>query len=70
MNRNQRSHTGLVAASSLTSVLFGIIVRGAIEAWDTLLSTNPSYADADKVRPMLTDARTKVVPLAATRTGR
>lgn len=40
--------------------------RGAIEAWETL----PSYADADKVRRMLTDARTRVVPLAATRTGR
>ena len=43
---------------------------GAIEAWDTLLSTNPSYGDADKVRRMLTEARTKVVPLAVTRTGR
>lgn len=43
---------------------------GAIEAWETLLSTNPTYADADKVRRMLTDARAKVVPLTATRTGR
>lgn len=43
---------------------------GAIEAWETLLSSNPSYQDADKVRRMLTDARTKVVPLTPTRTGR
>lgn len=43
---------------------------GAIEAWETLLSTNPTYADADKVRRMLTEAGTKVVPLRPTRTGR
>lgn len=43
---------------------------GAIEAWETLLSTNPNYADADKVRRMLTEARSKKLPLAPTRTGR
>jgi len=43
---------------------------GAIAAWETLLSANPTYPDADKVRRLLTTARTKVVPLTATRTGR
>ena len=43
---------------------------GAIAAWETLLSTSPTYADADKVRRLLTAARAKVAPLTATRTGR
>lgn len=43
---------------------------GAIEAWETLLATNPTYADADRVRRMLTQARTNALPLTATRTGR
>lgn len=43
---------------------------GAIAAWETLLSTSPTYADADKVRRLLTAARAKVPPLTATRTGR
>jgi len=43
---------------------------GAIAAWETLLSTNPTYPDADKVRRMLTDARSQVIPFAPTRTGR
>lgn len=43
---------------------------GAIQAWEQLLSTSPTYADADKVRRLLAAARTKVAPLTATRTGR
>lgn len=43
---------------------------GAIAAWETLLSTSPSYADADQVRRLLTTARSRVAPLAPTRTGR
>lgn len=43
---------------------------GAIEAWETLLSSNPTYQDAAKVRRMVTEARSKVVPLTPRRTGR
>jgi tetratricopeptide (TPR) repeat protein len=34
--------------------------RGAIAAWETLLKTNPGYADAAKVQGLLADARAKL----------
>ena len=43
---------------------------GAIESWETLLAKNPTYADAEKARRMLADARQKAVPIAPTRSGR
>jgi hypothetical protein len=55
MNRNQESTAGLVTASSLASAL---------------ISSNPAYQDADRVRRMVAEARTKVAPLTPTRTGR
>lgn len=33
---------------------------GAIESWETLLSTNPAYPEAEKVKRMIGDARQKV----------
>ena len=32
---------------------------GAIDAWETLLKTNPTYPAADKVRELIADARKK-----------
>jgi cytochrome c-type biogenesis protein CcmH/NrfG len=32
-------------------------LRGAVEAWETLLATNPGYPDAEKVRQLITQAR-------------
>ena len=43
---------------------------GAIESWETLLTKNPSYADAEKVRAMLADAQNKVVPSTPVRSSR
>lgn len=43
---------------------------GATESWETLLAKNPTYADAEKVRKMLADARQKVVPIAPARSSR
>jgi tetratricopeptide (TPR) repeat protein len=33
---------------------------GAVAAWDTLLRTNPAYADVAKVRSMIADAQVKI----------
>ena len=33
---------------------------GAVEAWEKLLSTNPTYPDATKVRSLIADARQKI----------
>ena len=40
---------------------------GAIQAWQTLLTKNPAYPDADKVRGLMKEAQQKLVPLAASR---
>ena len=32
---------------------------GAVQAWEALLSSNPSYPDAQKVRSMISDAKSK-----------
>ncbi len=40
---------------------------GAVEAWQTLLTKNPAYPDAEKVRRLMKDAQQKLVPLAASR---
>ncbi|HZT75909.1 MAG TPA: tetratricopeptide repeat protein [Vicinamibacterales bacterium] len=33
---------------------------GAIDAWESLLKANPAYPQAEKVRALITDARTKL----------
>ena len=40
---------------------------GAIQAWQTLLTKNPAYPDADKVQSLMKEAQQKLVPLAASR---
>ncbi|HZR24271.1 MAG TPA: tetratricopeptide repeat protein [Vicinamibacterales bacterium] len=34
--------------------------RGAVEAWETLLKTTPNYPQAEKVRSLISDARSKL----------
>jgi tetratricopeptide (TPR) repeat protein len=34
--------------------------KGAVAAWETLLKTNPTYADTPKVRSLIADARAKM----------
>lgn len=34
--------------------------KGAVAAWETLLNTNPTYADTAKVRSLIADARAKM----------
>ena len=43
---------------------------GAIESWETLLTKNPGYPDAEKVRTMLADAQKKIVPSTPVRSSR
>ena len=38
--------------------------RGAIRSWETLLASNPSYADAPKVEELISDARSKLTASA------
>ena len=40
---------------------------GAVESWQTLLTRNPTYPEAEKVRRLMKDAQQKLVPLAASR---
>ena len=40
---------------------------GALQAWETLLTKDPAYPDADKVRRLMNEAQQKFVPLAASR---
>lgn len=42
-------------------------VLGALESWETLLSKNPTYAEADKVRRMMADAQQRLVAPASSR---
>jgi tetratricopeptide (TPR) repeat protein len=41
---------------------------GAIESWETLLSTTPGYPDADKVKRMIAEGQQKIVAPVASRT--
>ena len=63
--------TSLALNATHAQTLFNVgIVRadgkrdyaGAVAAWDTLLRTNPAYADVAKVRSMIADAQAKIGP--------